>query len=89
MVPRLAAKVAPVFPSQAKEQNVWGDVLLDVLLAENGSVWKVSAIEGHPLLAESALQAVRQWRYRPLSVQGKLVLQFVVLVSFGKDGKVR
>jgi len=41
------------------------------------------------LLAEAATTAVRQWRYQPLLVQGKPVLNFVVVVSFGKDGKVR
>ena len=43
----------------------------------------------NPLLAEAAESAVKQRRYQPLVVDGKPVVKFVVVVSFGKGGKVR
>jgi TonB family protein len=89
-VPKLVFKVAPVYPSAAKKEHVWGDVLLDVTLKEDGTVEQTNVIDdGSPLLVEAATSAVKQWRYRPLRVKGVLVDQFVVVVSFGKDGKVR
>jgi nucleoid-associated protein YgaU len=88
-VPRLIFKVTPVYPPTAKKNYVWGDVLLDVTLKEDGTVEQTSVIDGNPLLVEASTSAVKQWRYRPLRVNGKPVVKFVVLVSFGKDGKVR
>ena len=84
-VPKLISKVMPVYPSRGGP----GDVVLDVTLAEDGTVKEVGVIDGEPVLANAAVIAVKQWRYRPLVVQGKAVNQFVVVVSFGKNGKVR
>jgi TonB family protein len=88
-VPKLVFKVAPVYPLQARQAHISGDVLLDVTLKPDGVVDRVDLIDGNPLLADSAMTAVRQWRYRPLALGGQAVLKFVVLVSFGEDGKVR
>jgi TonB family protein len=87
-VPQPISKRMPAYPAVAKNQ-VWGDVLLDLTLHENGTVARVRVIEGHPVLAEAASSAVEKWRYRPLLVNGKPVLKFVVLMTFDKDGKVR
>jgi hypothetical protein len=65
-----------------------GDVLLDVTLKEDGSVNHFEVIDGHPLLADAATTAVRQWRYQTSAVSAKPV-RFIVLVSFNKQGKVR
>lgn len=88
-VPELISKVAPLYPPAVASQHVHGDVVLDVTLKEDGTVDGINVIDGNPLLAEAATTAVRQWRYQPLLVQGKPVLNFVVVVSLGKDGKVR
>jgi radical SAM superfamily enzyme YgiQ (UPF0313 family)/nucleoid-associated protein YgaU len=89
VVPKLIFKVPPVYPPSADKEHVWGDVVLDVTLKENGTVEQTSVIDGNPLLVEAATIAVMQWRYLPLLVEGKPVLKFVVAVSFGKGGKVR
>jgi hypothetical protein len=62
---------------------------LDVTLNEDGSVEPVSVIDGPALLVEPATSAVKQWRYQPLVVNGKRVVDFVVVLSFAKGGRVR
>jgi len=84
-VPKLISKVAPVYPPSSGP----GDVVLDVTLAADGAVKEVLTIDGDPALSESAVRAVKQWRYRPLIVKGRAVDRFVVVVSFGKNGKVK
>jgi protein TonB len=79
----------PACPPAALQQHVRGDVVLDVTLKEDGTVDQVSVIDGNPLFLEATTSAVKQWRYRPLLVNGKPVVNFVVVVSFGKGGKVR
>jgi TonB family protein len=88
-VPKLLSKVLPACPPEARREQVWGDVVMDVTLKEDGSVEQVNVIDGPALLAEAATTAVKQWRYRPLLVKGKSVLKFVVVVSFGKGGKIK
>jgi TonB family protein len=85
VVPKLISKMTPVYPRPGGP----GDVLLDVTLAGDGTVKEVGVIDGEPVLVEAAVRAVKQWRYRPLVVNGKPADQFVVVVSFGKNGKVR
>jgi anaerobic magnesium-protoporphyrin IX monomethyl ester cyclase len=85
VVPKLISKVTPAYPASGGP----GDVLLDVTLAGDGTVKEVGVIDGEPVLVDAAVRAVKQWRYRPLVVDGKPVDQFVVLVSFGKNGKVK
>ena len=87
-VPKLISKVLPAYPTEAKRNHIWGDVVLDVTLNDDGTVNTVDLIDGKPLLAEAATAAVKQWRYHPLVVQGKPVLKFVVALSFGKRGNV-
>jgi len=88
-VPKLISKILPAYPAEAKKAHVWGDVVLDVTLKEDGTVEQTSFIDGNPLLVEAATRAVEQWRYKPLLVKGKPVVKFVVIVSFSKGGKVR
>jgi len=84
-VPKLISKVLPVYPPSTAP----GDVVLDVTLAADGAVKDVQTVDGDPVLADAAVPAVKQWRYRPLTVKGKAVDHFVVVVSFGRNGKVR
>jgi TonB family protein len=70
-------------------QHVHGDVAMDVTLNDDGTVQEVKVIEGNPLLNSAATDAVKQWKYRPLTVHGKLVNRVVVVLTFDKNGKVR
>lgn len=88
-VPKLISTVMPAYPAEAAKQHVAGDVVVDVTLKEDGTVDQVSIIDGDPLLTDAAIAAVKQWRYKPLVVNGKPVLKFVVAISFSKGGKVQ
>lgn len=89
-VPKLIFQVKPAYPPAAKQDHVWGDVLMDVTLKEDGTVDEVNLIDGAPLLAEAATAAVEKWRYKISPEQGKPpVLKFVVAVSFSKGGRVQ
>jgi TonB family protein len=88
-IPKLISKVVPVYPPAAEKEHVWGDVVLDVTLNPDGTVKQVNVVDGPPLLVEAATTAVKQWRYQRLLVNGKPVVQFVVVVSFGEGSKVQ
>jgi TonB family protein len=87
-VPKLETKGLPPYPSEAASQHVHGDVAMDVTLNDDGTVQEVRVIEGNPLLNSAATDAVKQWKYRPLTLHGKLVNRIVVVLTFDKNGKV-
>jgi TonB family protein len=87
--PKLETKVLPTYPAEAAGQHVHGEVAMDVTLNDDGTVNDVKVIEGDPLLNDAATEAVKQWKYRPLTVNGKLMNRIVVVLTFDKNGKVR
>ncbi len=62
----LTYRVVPVYPAAAKEAGISGTVLLHVLIGKDGSVEKVEYVSGPTVLMQSAMDAVKQWRYKPL-----------------------
>ncbi len=87
--PKLENKVLPPYPPEAARQHTHGEVAMDVTLNDDGTVQAVKVIEGNPLLDNAATEAVKQWKYRPLTANGKLVNKIVVVLTFEKNGKVR
>jgi TonB family protein len=74
---------APTYPADAKLKRIEGTVILDALIGKNGEIQTLSVHSGHPVLAESALQAVRHWAYRPIQVNGIAVeVQTQIEVTF-------
>jgi len=67
---RLIHKVLPAYPSIAKSTGIYEFVELEVTTDKNGAVTKVNVIRGNPLFAEAAVEAVRQWRYEPVLING-------------------
>jgi periplasmic protein TonB len=61
----LINRVQPVYPPLARQTRISGTVRLHAIIGKDGSVQQLEVISGHPLLVQSALDAVRQWRYRP------------------------
>jgi len=70
---KLIRRVEPVYPELAKRARVEARVLLAVTVDEEGSVSEIRVIAGHSLLVESALSAVKQWKYSPTFVNGEPV----------------
>ena len=79
----LVHQVTPLYPSQALPLRLEGPVVLDATVSENGQLENVKVISGHALLAQAAIDAVRQWRYRPYLLNGKPVrMQTKITVNF-------
>jgi protein TonB len=80
---RLLYHVPPALPKGATAQELEGTVILKTMVDDTGKVESVHLVEGNPALADAAIQAVKQWRYRPYVRDGKsLPFQTVVLVDF-------
>jgi protein TonB len=69
----LMHRVEPVFPTLAHQTGQEGTVELHAIIAIDGSVRSLQVLEGNPLFYPSALDAVRQWRYRPTYLNGNPV----------------
>jgi TonB family protein len=61
----LVTKVNPDYPPDARDQHIQGVVLLKVIIGKDGNVESAELISGHPLLAPAALDAVKQWKFKP------------------------
>lgn len=66
-------KVQPPYPPIAKAAQAEGAVQVQVLVNETGEVLEASAVNGHPLLRDAALQAAQQWQFKPTELGGKPV----------------
>lgn len=80
--------VVPVYPVEARAKKLEGKVILSVVIGTNGSVKKLKVLSGDPLFVDSAIEAVRQWRYKPYKFEGKPVeLETQITVQFKLDKK--
>jgi TonB family protein len=69
----LIHRVEPQYPAEAKALHIQGPVVLDIQVMGDGAVGKVAVVSGDPLLTQSAIDAVKQWRYQPESVNGQAI----------------
>jgi len=70
---QLLHRVPPVYPAQARLLRLVGTVILSAMVMEDGTVRDVKVVEGSPVLAQSAVNAVKYWRYKPYELDGKPV----------------
>ena len=85
--PRLVRQVRPSYPPIARAGRIQGDVVLEAVLDANGRVRQLKVVDGHPLLAQSALRAVQQWVYEPTYLNGHPVaisMQITVKFRLGR-----
>jgi TonB family protein len=68
---RLRHRIEPQYPADALAAHRTGEVVLEVLVGEDGAVTSMREVSGDPLLAAAAADAVRNWRYEPYRVQGR------------------
>ena len=69
----LINKVPPKYPKKARKNHIEGTVVLHAEISKEGEIADLSAISGDPMLTQAALDAVRQWKYRPYLIDGKPV----------------
>jgi protein TonB len=81
--PRLMQRVNPEYPVMAMQAQIEGVVILEAVVDRRGHVETVKVLRGHPLLEEAATDAVREWRYEPLRLNGQPTpFVLTVTVSF-------
>jgi protein TonB len=79
----LIHEVRPVYPRFAQQTRVQGVVVLEAVIARDGSVKSLRVISGHPLLNQAAVDAVQQWLYRPTLLNGDPVeVATTIIVTF-------
>src|SRR3989442_12614021 len=62
-----------VYRALARQARIQGVVRLQTVIAKDGTVQELQVLSGHPLLVPSAMEAVRQWRYKPTLLNGEPV----------------
>jgi TonB family protein len=81
--PRIIKEVAPVYPLKARQGQVEGIVILEAKADEQGTVVDARILRSIPLLDQAAIDAVKQWKYEPLIINGKArQVIFTVTVRF-------
>jgi TonB family protein len=67
---RATKKVNPAYPAEASAAGIAGEVLIEVTVDEQGNVAAAEGVSGDRILAEAAIAAVRQWKFKPTSLGG-------------------
>jgi TonB family protein len=76
-------KVAPVYPQNAIRMQIEGEVQLQATISKDGDISKIKAVSGAPQLTKAAIDAVKQWKYKPYLLNGEPVeIQTTVTVNF-------
>jgi TonB family protein len=85
--PRKIKDVKPVYPPQAQQARVQGIVILEITVDTDGTVKDAMVLRSIPLLDQAAVDAVRQWEYQPVLLNGVAVpVKMTVTVNFALDG---
>jgi protein TonB len=83
----LIRKVTPVYPPLARQARIQGTVVLQAEISKDGTIQNLQLISGHPMLAPAAIEAVKQWRYKPYLLNGEPVaVETQVVVNFSLSG---
>jgi len=81
----LIYRVEPRYPPLAIQARIQGDVVLQAMISRSGMIENLQLVSGHPMLVRAAMDAVRQWRYRPyilndepIEVETQVTVKFVL-----------
>ena len=66
-------KVPPQYPQAARDAHIQGAVIMDATIGKAGDIENLQILSGHPLLAPAAIEAVKQWKYKPYLLNGEPV----------------
>jgi protein TonB len=76
-------KVQPVYPEQARQMRLEGKIELQANISQSGSISGVKQLSGDPILGRAAMDAVRQWKYKPYYLNGAPIeVQTQITVNF-------
>src|SRR5689334_2187857 len=83
----LIHQVKPNYPPLARQARIQGSVVLQAVIAKDGSIQGLHLVSGHPMLAPAAIEAVKQWRYKPYFLNGEPVeVETQITVNFTLAG---
>jgi protein TonB len=83
----IITQTRPLYPPLARQARIQGNVVLHAIIDKDGKVAQLEVISGHPLLVQSALDAVKQWRYKPTTLNGDPVeVDTTITVTFTMGG---
>jgi TonB family protein len=83
----LLQRVEPEYPAEARQRQMQGAVVLEVRIGRDGTVQDVNLVSGQQALADAAIAAVKQWRFKPRILQGQPVeMQTRVTLNFRMPG---
>jgi periplasmic protein TonB len=83
----LLRKIQPAYPPLARQARIQGSVLLQAEISKDGSIQNLRLISGHPMLAPAAIEAVKQWKYKPYILNGEPVeVETQITVNFTLAG---
>jgi TonB family protein len=81
----LMHKVKPDYPAAAKKAHIEGTVVLHAIIGKDGTVERLEYVSGPTELADSAMDAVKKWRYKPMTLNDQPVeVDTEISVQFGK-----
>ncbi len=79
----LIHKVQPQYPPLARQARIQGTVVLQALIGKDGGIQNLHVVSGHPMLTNAALEAVKEWRYKPYYLNGEPVeVETTINVNF-------
>jgi protein TonB len=79
----LMKKIEPKYPAIAISARIQGLVVLSAFVSPAGQIENLQAISGHPMLVPAAIEAVKQWRYRPYLLNGvPMEVETTIMVTF-------
>ena len=79
----IVKKVQPVYPAQARQMRLEGKIELQANISQSGSITGIKQLSGDPILGRAAIDAVRQWKYKPYYLNGEPIeIQTQITVNF-------
>ncbi|MGA8432783.1 MAG: energy transducer TonB [Candidatus Sulfotelmatobacter sp.] len=83
----LLRRVNPNYPPLARQARIQGTVILQAEISKTGDIQNLRLVSGHPMLAPAAIEAVKQWKYKPYLLNGEPVeVETTVQVNFTLAG---
>jgi periplasmic protein TonB len=83
----LIRRIAPAYPPVARSARIQGSVVVSALISKAGTIENLQVLSGHPMLVASAIEAIRQWRYRPSILNSEPIeVETQITVTFSLAG---